>query len=175
MAGCSLGAEGACLWKVAAGGDTGRPRLVSRLYFPPGLGVSDVALDPPAANSFQSLTPHLVQATHTNPRRAQIEAVAEAGIIEKVHFARDLLPQLGFLGTLIGLSLAMMQLANTDPVQIILERPGISPELTFNLGLAFNTTFIALLLSALLSLYCSHLAGLTDYYRLLIERLRKAG
>lgn len=94
-----------------------------------------------------------------------------AGMLHKIRYARDLLPPLGFLGTLLGLSFAMMQIALTDPVKQILEKPGISPELTFSLGMAFNTTFVALLLSATLTLYLSYLAGASQYARQLLDRL----
>ncbi|MDF1666843.1 MAG: hypothetical protein P1V97_34155 [Planctomycetota bacterium] len=48
-------------------------------------------------------------------------------VAEKVHIAKEVIPQLGFVGTLVGLSGAMSSLGLEDPVQIILKRPGISP------------------------------------------------
>ena len=100
----------------------------------------------------------------------EIKSRISDGVVENIQFCRDSLPQLGFIGTLLGLSMAILELGEEDIVQIILQRPGISPSLAASLGLAFSTTLIALLLVILmgqrftrLSTYHLYYLGLMDY------------
>jgi len=55
------------------------------------------------------------------------------------------IPALGFIGTVIGISLALNFAANVD-----LQDPSLLVELTKRLGVAFNTTLLALMMSLLL-------------------------
>jgi biopolymer transport protein ExbB/TolQ len=58
-----------------------------------------------------------------------------------------LIPSLGFIGTVIGISLALAFAGQVD-----LQDPGLLAELTKRLAVAFNTTLLALVMSAVLVL-----------------------
>ena len=119
----------------------------------------------------RAVDPHALQ----NRERIKQEVMRKwsEGVVEKILFCRDALPQLGFIGTLLGLSMAILNLGEEDTVQIILQRPGISPSLAASLGLAFNTTLIALLLVILMGLYFARLSAYHLYYQMLTDYLRK--
>lgn len=97
----------------------------------------------------------------------------KTGILQQVMTARDSISQLGFIGTLLGLSSAMSRLGDGDPVGAVLERPGITPQLASSLGLAFNTTLVALLLTVALSWVNSKRAAHHAYWRAILRRLRE--
>ena len=98
--------------------------------------------------------------------------MSRTGRYERIHLARDSIPQLGFIGTVLGLSSAMTALGEADPVQVILRRPGISPDLASSLGLSFNTTFVALLSLVALGVYYSWLSYEGAYFREAVYRIR---
>ncbi|MCA9127774.1 MAG: hypothetical protein KDB22_11840 [Planctomycetales bacterium] len=104
----------------------------------------------------------------------QISIATDNGLPEKITFLKDAIVQLGFVGTLLGLSQAIVELGKRDIVREILEQPGLSPSLAANLGLAFNTTLVALLLSVLLGLIFAVLASSSPYHRLLAAQLRNS-
>ncbi|MFO0871571.1 MAG: MotA/TolQ/ExbB proton channel family protein [Pirellulales bacterium] len=102
----------------------------------------------------------------------ELEQQRSRGVLERIAFARDAIPQLGFIGTLLGLGFAIGSLGQYDPTQEILQRPGISPQLAGSLGVAFNTTLVALLASLFISWMYSVLASQSTYSRLVVEKLR---
>lgn len=106
------------------------------------------------------------------PALQELEQQRSRGVLERIAFARDAIPQLGFIGTLLGLGFAIGSLGQYDPTQEILQRPGISPQLAGSLGVAFNTTLVALLASLFISWMYSVLASQSTYSRLVVEKLR---
>lgn len=69
-----------------------------------------------------------------------------------------LLPTLGFIGTLIGISLALGESSALPDLQVSAELESWIKTLTTRLGLAFNTTLVGLSLSAIL-VFCNSLAS----------------
>lgn len=65
-----------------------------------------------------------------------------------IRYLTWLIPTLGFLGTCIGIALALNFAAGAD-----MEDPNLLSKLSANLGVAFYTTFLALLQSAVLVLF----------------------
>jgi biopolymer transport protein ExbB/TolQ len=68
-----------------------------------------------------------------------------------------LIPTLGFIGTVIGIALALNKAGNMPDLQDSAEVSGWVTTLTGSLGLAFNTTLLALLLAAVL-VFLMHIA-----------------
>jgi biopolymer transport protein ExbB/TolQ len=68
-----------------------------------------------------------------------------------------LIPTLGFIGTVIGIAFSLAGAANMPPIQDSEKVQEWVRALTVNLGVAFNTTFVALLLAAIL-VFVMHIA-----------------
>ena len=92
-------------------------------------------------------------------KHKSLDEAKKSGFLEKISLARSAIPQLGLVGTVLGLSQAMQSLAFKDDVQVILKQPGVSPSLAFSLGMAFNTTLIGLLLSMSLNAAFAYYSG----------------
>jgi hypothetical protein len=86
-----------------------------------------------------------------------------------VKYINWLIPTLGFIGTVLGLGIGIAGFA-----QVIMNADNFSqikqylPSVTYNLGVAFDTTFLALIMSVFLMYLTSHVSSL---YENLIESL----
>lgn len=105
------------------------------------------------------------------------EAYAEkrdsAGVIARLREATEAITTLGFIGTLLGLSQAIFFLGVADEVNDFLGKSGISSRLSGSLGLAFFTTFVAMVLRLIINLRFSQLAAQKRGYQALFKRLSK--
>ncbi len=78
-------------------------------------------------------------------------------LFDSLRYVSWLLPTLGFIGTVIGISISL-EIAGTPPISndSIGMRDWMS-ELTSSLGVAFNTTLLGLILSAIVMLLQTNL------------------
>jgi hypothetical protein len=96
-----------------------------------------------------------------------------AGVIARLREAIEAITTLGFIGTLLGLSQAIFFLGVSDEVNDFLGKSGISSRLSGSLGLAFFTTFVAMVLRLIINMRFSQLAAQDRGYQTLFKRLSK--
>ncbi len=77
----------------------------------------------------------------------------------KLRNCREGIQLLGLLGTVVGMSLFVADLAKPDPVAAILQQGSLTGDLSWKLALAFNKTATAILAQIVLGLLASSLAG----------------
>lgn len=114
-------------------------------------------------------------ASGIQPAQAQVyaESRMRAGVIDRLREGADAITTLGFIGTLLGLSQAIFFLGASDEVGEFIGKTGISSRLSGSLGLAFFTTFVAMMLRLIINLRFSQLAAKNQGYQALFTLLTK--
>ena len=91
------------------------------------------------------------------PRRSSCNACSPASCYSSKAAAPSTNPTLGFIGTVVGIALALREAGNMPNLSQADALGGWMKSLTGSLALAFNTTLLALALSAVL-VFLTHLA-----------------
>ena len=89
----------------------------------------------------------------------------------KLKYIIWLIPSLGFMGTVYGIGLAVSQLGAGS-----LDDPGLLTKMAGSLGVAFNTTLLALILSVILQFFTQHFEAkeenlINDFGKYILENL----
>lgn len=98
----------------------------------------------------------------------RIRQETERSVYDVYWFVSGMLPSLGFIGTVVGMSAALLK---ADRLFSAADRPLAISEMTKELGLAFDTTLVALVMGLLVSVPLSILRGRElTFYRAFAQR-----